>query len=151
MLVLISIIFLFTGGVTYIMSNEWYDESFTTIISYLTTAIGVVATITLIVFLFTYPYNVDEKIAMYEEENIKIEEKVRNSVKGYMDFEKDTYINLVDNADLQTLLIKYPELNSNELVKMEIETYKENSQKIKELKEKSITRHRKAWWIYFGK
>ena len=151
MLILLSIIFLFIGGVTYIMSNEWYDESFTTIISYLTTAIGVVATITLVVFLFTYPYNVDEKIAMYEEENIKIEEKVRNSVKGYMEFEKDTYINLVDNADLQTLLIKYPELNSNELVKMEIETYKENSQKIKELKEKSITRHRKAWWIYFGK
>ena len=151
MLILLSIIFLFIGGVTYIMSNEWYDESFTTIISYLTTAIGAVATITLVIFLFTYPYNVDEKIAMYEEENIKIEEKVRNSVKGYMDFENDTLKNLIDTSDLQTLLIKYPELNSNELVKMEIETYKENSQKIKELKEKSITRHRKAWWIYFGK
>lgn len=151
MLILSSIIFLFIGGVTYIKSDGWYDDSFTTIISILTAGIGVVATITLVVFLFTYPYNIDEKIAMYEEENIKIEEKVRNSVKGYMDFENDTLKNLIDTSDLQTLLIKYPELNSNELVKMEIETYKENSQKIKELKEKSITRHRKAWWIYFGK
>ena len=101
--------------------------------------------------LFIYPYGVDQKIAMYEEENIKIEEKVRNSVKGYMDFENDTLKNLIDTSDLQTLLIKYPDLNSNELVKMEIETYKENSQKIKELKEKSVTRHYKAWWLYFGK
>ena len=112
---------------------------------------ALICSLALIFLLATYPYNVDEKIAMYEEENIKIEEKVRNSVKGYMDFENDTLKNLIDTSDLQPLLIKYPELNSNELVKMEIETYKENSQKIKELKEKSITRHIKAWWIYFGK
>ena len=112
---------------------------------------ALICSVALIFLLDTYPYNVDEKIAMYEEENIKIEEKVRNSVKGYMDFENDTLKNLIDTSDLQTLLIKYPDLNSNELVKMEIETYKENSQKIKELKEKSVTRHYKAWWLYFGK
>lgn len=88
---------------------------------------------------------------LIEDRPERIEEKVRNSVKGYMDFENDTLKNLIDTSDLQTLLIKYPDLNSNELVKMEIETYKENSQKIKELKEKSVTRHYKAWWLYFGK
>ena len=110
----------------------------------------IICSIILILLLTTYPYAVDQKIAMYEEENIKIEEKVRNSVKGYMDFENDTLKNLIETSDLQTLLIKYPDLNSNELVKMEVETYKENSKKIKELKEQQVTRHYKAFWLYFG-
>ena len=71
---------------------------------------------------------------MYEEENSKIETKVKDTVQVYMNYEQETYKSLVENANLETLLIKYPELNSNELVKSEIEIYKENNNKIKELK-----------------
>ena len=110
---------------------------------------GAIAVAVLIIVLMMYPYKVEEKLAMYIEENTNIENKVKETVGAYMDFEKDTYQNLVKTADL-TILIKYPELNSNELVKVEIETYKENNIKIKELKEQLIMKSTYDWWLYFG-
>lgn len=88
---------------------------------------------------------------MYEEENLKIETKVKETVRVYMNYEEEVYKNLVETADLTTLLIKYPELNSNELIKTEIDTYKENSKQIKKLKEQQIDKSLMAWWLYFGK
>ena len=100
--------------------------------------------------LSEFPYNVDKMIAMYEVENTKIETKIRETVRAYMEYEGTTYEKLVANADLTTLVIKYPELNSNELVRAEIVTYKENNDKLKELKEKQINKSIMAWWLYFG-
>lgn len=85
---------------------------------------------------------------MYTQENIEIENKIKATVQLYMDYETETYNNLVENADLTTLVIKYPELNSNELVKYEIETYKENNDKIKELKEDKIKKNTLDWWLF---
>ena len=113
--------------------------------------VGVVAVLAILGLLVSYPYNCDKKLAMYEEENIKIETKVKETVRAYMNYEEEVYKNLIETADLTTLLIKYPELNSNELIKMEIETYKENSKQIKDLKSKQIDRSLMAWWLYFGK
>lgn len=111
---------------------------------------GIIAMIVLITLLSNFPFNVDKKLAMYEEENFKIETKVKETVRVYMDYEQETYNNLIKEADLTTLLIKYPELNSNELIKTEIQTYKENSKQIKELKSKQIDKGIMAWWLYFG-
>ena len=97
-----------------------------------------------------YPRNIDEKLNMYQEENQSIELKVKETVKAYIDYEEENYKNLVETADITTLLIKYPELNSNELVKYEIEIYKSNNDRIKELKEKQIDRSSYNWWLYFG-
>lgn len=100
--------------------------------------------------LICFPYNVDKKIVMYEEYNTDIENKVKETVRAYMNYEESTYKELVADADLTTLVIKYPELNSNELVKSEIELYKENNNKIMELKEEQINKSVIAWWLYFG-
>lgn len=97
-----------------------------------------------------YPYNIDQKIKMYTQENNNIETKVKQTVQAYMNYEQDTYKNLVENSDLQILLIKYPELNSNELVRAEIETYKENNNKIRELKDKAIDKKIKGFWYFFN-
>lgn len=94
---------------------------------------------------------IDNKIQMYTEENTNIETKVKETVRTYMDFEENTYTELIKDADLTTLMIKYPELNSNELVKTEINLYIENNNKIKELKEKKIDETVVRWWLYFGK
>lgn len=94
--------------------------------------------------------NIDTKIAMYTEENENIERKVKETVRVYMNFEENTYTQLVKDADLTTLIIKYPELNSNELVKKEIDLYIENNGKIKELKNEKIDLSVKKWWLYFG-
>lgn len=110
----------------------------------------VILSIVFLVMLFCYPYNIDKKLEMYVEENQIIEAKVKETVQAYMNYEQETYKSLVENADLQTLLIKYPELNSNELVKVEIETYKENNNKIKQLKEQKINRKVIGFWLFFN-
>ena len=144
MLILIWIIFVIIGIVITI-KDEYGD------FSPFYWVLAVFVTIFVIIFcLICYPYKISEKLSMYEEENMKIEEKVKSTVQGYMNYESDTYKNLVENADLETLLIKYPELNSNELVKSEVELYKENSKKIKELKEQKITKLTWDWWLKFN-
>lgn len=113
--------------------------------------IGSVGIIVYIGLLAIYPYNIDKRIAMYEEENKKIEEKVRDTVKAYMEYENDTLTKLIDTSDLTTLLVKYPELNSNELVKHEIQVYIDNSDTIKDLKNQKISKSTFNFWLYFGK
>lgn len=141
MLIVIFIIFLIVA----IIGNQMIKE-----IPAMIGTLGSILTFAIIFFIM-FPYGIDKKITIYEEENIKIEIKVKDTVKSYMNYEQDTYDNLIKDADLTTLIIKYPELNSNELVKQEINTYIENSKQIKELKEKNIDRATLAWWLYFGK
>ena len=145
MLILLWIIFVIIGIVITIK-----DETYDPISPFYWFCAVVVTILALIVIISAYPFKILDKLAMYEEENIKIEEKVKSTVQGYMNYESDTYKNLIENADLETLLIKYPELNSNELVKSEIELYKENSKKIKELREQEITKSVWDWWLKFN-
>lgn len=119
--------------------------------------IGLILTIIAIVTVFVmtgivanFPFNVEKRLEMYEQENIAIEEKVKETVRAYMEYEQETYDSLIKDADLMTLIIKYPELNSNELVKVEIEMYKENNKQIKILKEEKINKKTMSWWLYFG-
>ena len=149
MLILLLVIFilLFILG-AYIEENTYsYGGEVLGIISIVTCIAIIIFGIAIIV---CYPRNIDEKLNMYQEENQSIESKVKETIKSYMNYEQETYKNLVETADITTLLIKYPELNSNELVKHEIEIYKNNSDKIKELKEKQIDRSSYNWWLYFG-
>lgn len=147
MLTLIFIISIITILILYNAS----DNDICTIIMFIIGFISFIIFTVLLVAICSYPYNIDKKIAMYQEENTLIEEKVKNTVMAYMDYEQETYDNLVKNADLQTLLITYPELNSNELVKAQIDTYVQNNNKLKELKEKQIDKSTMDWWLYFGK
>jgi hypothetical protein len=112
---------------------------------------GILSILLAIIMLLKFPHKIDDKLAMYREENANIEAKVKATVQAYMNYEKDTYKNLIGTADLTTLLVKYPELNSNELVKAEIDTYVANNNKIKELKEAEIDKKVLAWWLYFGR
>ncbi len=92
---------------------------------------------------------IDETIKMYDEENTKIETNIREIVENYMQFEKDTYINLKDK-DAMNLIQSFPQLNSDELVKDQIELFKNNNRAIISLKEDKIDLKRKRWLLYFG-
>lgn len=59
---------------------------------------------------------VKDKIAMYEEQNSKIEEQIDVVVKQYMEYESDTYAMTAPESSI-TLVSLYPELKSDELVK----------------------------------
>lgn len=93
---------------------------------------------------------IDQKIAMYTEENEKIEMQMDELVTQYMEYESSTYGELKGESSI-ALISLYPELKADALVSKQIEIYTENNQKIKELKEKAINISNYKWWVYFGK
>lgn len=92
----------------------------------------------------------DQKIAMYTEENEKIEMQMDELVTQYMEYESSAYGELKGESSI-ALISLYPELKADALVSKQIEIYTENNQKIKELKEKAINISNYKWWVYFGK
>lgn len=85
---------------------------------------------------------VDKKIAMYEEENIKIENSIDIIVKEYQEYETEMY-------DTMTAAMLFPELASNTLVQKQIEIYVNNNQQIKALKENKLNHNLFGWWLFF--
>ena len=92
---------------------------------------------------------IDEKIAMYQEENNKIEKQIDTLVSNYMNYESNTYEKIKSESSI-TLVSMYPELKSDKLVEEQISVYEENNKKIRELKEDKINLKVKKWWLYFG-
>ena len=52
---------------------------------------------------------------------------------------------------MATVLVRFPELKSNELVKKQMDVYVCNNDKIKKLKEEKLEYSVARWWLYFGK
>ena len=114
--------------------------------------IGFIALIGIFVNIgfLVYGRTLDDKIAMYEQENAAIEQSVDVLVKDYYKHESDTYSSLKpENAVL--FASAYPELQSNELATKQLEIYVENNNKIKGLKMDQINLSRNKFWLYFGR
>lgn len=114
--------------------------------------IGFIALIGIFVNIgfLVYGRTLDDKIAMYEQENAAIEQSVDVIVKDYYKHESDTYSSLKpENAVL--FASAYPELQSNELATKQLEIYVENNNKIKGLKVDQINLSRNKFWLYFGR
>lgn len=114
--------------------------------------IGFIALIGIFVNIgfLVYGRTLDDKIAMYEQENTAIEQSVDVLVKDYYKHESDTYSSLKpENAVL--FASAYPELQSNELATKQLEIYVDNNNKIKELKEDQINLSKNRFWLYFGR
>lgn len=93
---------------------------------------------------------IEQKIAMYEEENSKIEQQTYDLICQYMEFESKTFENITPESSV-TLINLYPELKSNELISKQMDIYVENNAHIKELKEEQLNVTVYKWWIYFGR
>lgn len=93
---------------------------------------------------------IDDKIAMYQEENTRIETQIATIVDGYKEYETDTFTGLTSESTMMLATI-YPELKSNELVQSQIDIYANNNERIKGLREEKINGSVKRWWLYFGK
>lgn len=92
---------------------------------------------------------IDDQIAMYEEENTKIEEQIATVVEQYQKYETEIFTNVSSDSSI-TLVSLYPELKSDSLVSSQIEVYVNNNEKIKELREEQIIGSVLRWWLYFG-
>lgn len=149
----VTIFFVVKGIKEYKSDNGYEDVSF----GYF--AVAVIAGIVSIIFLIWVfvlinrvgtGYTIDNKIAMYEEENASIEESIDVTVRSYMDFEASTYGELKDK-DAINLVSLFPELKSDTLVQKQIEVYVANNDKIKQLKEEKIDLSKSKWKLYFGR
>ena len=92
---------------------------------------------------------IDDKIAMYQEENTKIEAQISEAVKQYQQYENDIFTEVAPDSAM-TLVALYPELKADALVQKQIEVYINNNEEIKELKENKINGSVYRWWLYFG-
>lgn len=93
---------------------------------------------------------IDKKIAMYEEENTKIEQQIADVVTQYQEYEEGIFTEVAPESAM-ALVALYPELKSDTLVQSQIEVYVDNNKQIKELKSMSINASIFRWWLYFGK
>jgi hypothetical protein len=93
---------------------------------------------------------VDDQIAMYQEENEKIETQIDALVKQYQEYESGVFIDTSTESSM-TLVSLYPELKADALVQRQMDVYIENNQLIKELKCKQLKEPVLRWWLYFGK
>lgn len=93
---------------------------------------------------------IDERIAMYQEENKSIETSINTIVQNYKDYEKDVFINTKNESIVVIATQLYPELKSNKLVKNQMDIYVANNKKIKQLKNKRLDYKISKWWLYFG-
>ena len=118
------------------------------VIGAVTAIVSVIAVIALAVDVSTLKI-IDNKIAMYQEENTRIEEQVASVVENYQKYESDIF-EKVSPESAVTLVSLYPELKSDTLVQSQIEIYTANNEKIKELKEQKLEGDLMRWWLYFG-
>lgn len=112
----------------------------------------VISTIVSIVLLISVLkwVNIDKKIAIYEEENTKIEQQIADVVKQYQEYETGIFTEVTPEGSI-TLVALYPELKSDTLVQSQIKVYVDNNNTIKELKSSAINASVYRWWLYFGK
>ena len=92
---------------------------------------------------------IDDRIAMYEEENDRIEQQVADVVEQYQKYETDIFMEVAPESAV-TMVSLYPELKSDSLVQSQIEVYTENNKTIRKLKDKQIKGNVYRWWLYFG-
>ena len=92
---------------------------------------------------------IDDRIAMYEEENARIEQQVADVVEQYQKYETDIFMEVAPESAV-TMVSLYPELKSDSLVQSQIEVYTENNKTIRDLRDKQIKGNVYRWWLYFG-
>lgn len=92
---------------------------------------------------------INDKIALYEKENAKIDSQICEIVEGYKTYEKETFEN-ISNKSANVLVELYPDLKANELVSKQMDIYMDNKNKIVSLEEDLINQKPLRWWLYFG-
>ena len=110
---------------------------------------AIIATICLAVNVTTLA-TIDDRIAMYEEENTRIEIQIAEAVEAYQKYETDIIAEVKPESAV-TMVSLDPELKSDTLVESQIAVYVSNNNTIKELRDEQIKGRAQRWWLYFGK
>lgn len=150
---LILLLFIFTGAFIFCVVKESHqpqskqEEGFW---------IGAIAS--LLALLFTGAFLIgclvnlkkttiiEDKIAIFQDENSNIEIEMQNIINTYLNHEEKIFS--VNEDDF--LFNIPPDLKSDLLVTIQIETYLDNRAVIKDLKTQLLNRSIYKWWLFFG-
>lgn len=113
--------------------------------------VGIISVIVCVLLIFANADNstIDERLAMYEEENRMIEQQIDILVNDYQEYEKGVFSDATTDSAI-TLVSLYPELKADQLVSSQIDIYVKNNEQIKQLKLEQINAGVISWWLYFG-
>ena len=152
LVILVIGILMVTLGIVLYDKLDYGKDEIGTIFQIAGTVTTIISTIVAIVLLVGVlnRVNIDKKIAIYEEENTKIEQQIADTVKQYQEYETGIFTEVAPESSI-TLVALYPELKSDTLVQSQIKVYVDNNNTIKELKSSAINAPVYRWWLYFGK
>lgn len=139
MFLILAIIGLIILAIGFVVYKKQYDASFGFFM--VGTCMSVIFGTILIVLICVYSFNkptINNKIEMYEEENKKVETQLVESVNMWLTHQETTFESISSIDGVTTYLVKYPELKGDSLVNELMETYKNNSKEIKQLKSRKI-------------
>lgn len=91
----------------------------------------------------------EEKAILVEESNSILEEQIQGVVQDYLKHEEKVYEE-ISPKEAVTMAMVYPELASNEIVKEQINTYKENQKAVLDYRKKAVNIGIARWWLFFG-
>lgn len=157
LLLAISIAILVVGTIRYMKVGKfntdcgWDDFKEGQLLQILGVICIVITTITIITItvIAINGMTINDKIALYETENAKIDSQICEIVEGYKTYEKETFEN-ISNKSANVLVELYPDLKANEIVSKQMDIYMDNKNKIVSLKEDLINQKPLRWWLYFG-
>lgn len=96
----------------------------------------------------------EDRIALYQEENSRIEEQIKTTIEVYQDYEKEIFGNInLDKISSEKLILLtsiYPELKSDTLIQELIHVYINNTDEIKQIKVNKLDYELWRWWLCFG-
>lgn len=145
-ILLIGIILLFVG--LRLMENYDLIGEVITFLGGVSALISIIALIPLAIIVSNLS-TIDERIEMYQTENVTIEQQIANVVSEYQSYETEI-ITTITPDEAMTLVSLYPELKSDTLVKSQIDIYISNNNEIKELRNEKISGRVFKWWVCFG-
>ena len=95
----------------------------------------------------------EERIAIYKEENTRIEEQIKTVIETYQDYEQgifeDIDLDEISSEKLILLTSIYPELKSDAMIQELIQVYINNTNEIKSLRTQKLDHELWRWWLCF--
>lgn len=139
------------GGHLSNLAQEWLYQTLNSI-GAIFLFISVIVCIIFTGMIVKYNKVYTKQLAIYEEENAKIEKVIDDTIANYKEYEGSTYkdFKLDESADITVKVNTYPELKSNELVVKQLEIYQKNNETIKQLKADIAEVSLFKWLLYFG-
>ena len=119
---------------------------------------GILTIVTIMFMIFAITYSVkipqmEERITIYKEENVRIEEQIKTVIEAYQDYEQgmfeDIDLDKISSEKLILLTSIYPELKSDSMVQELIQVYIDNTNEIKSIRTQKLDYEVWRWWLCF--